>query len=100
MDLIKAWGTGHPGGIATLHAGSSLGALLRIEQLILEVARTAPRALIADAVDLIVFLDGRGRERRVRELSRVLGYDGHGYRLVGANGVSMHTQVTHQENPS
>lgn len=100
LDLIKAWGTGHPGGIATLHAGSSLGALLRIEQLILEVARTAPRALIADAVDLIVFLDGRGRERRVRELSRVLGYDGHGYRLVGANGVSTQIQATHQENPS
>lgn len=100
LDLIKAWGTGHPGGIATLHADSSLGALLRIEQLILEVARTAPRALIADAVDLIVFLDGRGRERRVRELSRVLGYDGHGYRLEAANGVSTQIQATHQEDPS
>ncbi|NAS61042.1 hypothetical protein CVE36_01390 [Pseudomonas syringae pv. actinidiae] len=49
LDLLKVWGTGHPGGIATLHAGSALGALLRLEQLILEVAITPPRALIADS---------------------------------------------------
>tara|TARA_Y100000815_G_scaffold217414_1_gene202816 strand:+ start:6287 stop:7282 length:996 start_codon:yes stop_codon:yes gene_type:complete len=94
LDLIKAWGTGHPGGIATIHAGSSLGALLRMEQLILEVSRTAPRSLIAEAVDLIVFLDGRGRERRVRQLSRVLGYDEQGYRLK----VAVHSQANNQEN--
>jgi type IV secretion system protein VirB11 len=23
LDLIKVWGTGHPGGIATIHAGSA-----------------------------------------------------------------------------
>nr|WP_279433001.1 P-type conjugative transfer ATPase TrbB [Pseudomonas aeruginosa] len=40
LDLIKVWGTGHPGGIATIHAGSALGALLRLEQLILETAMT------------------------------------------------------------
>ena len=39
LDLIKAWGTGHPGGIATIHAGSALGALNRLEQLIQEHAR-------------------------------------------------------------
>lgn len=100
LDLIKAWGTGHPGGIATIHAGSSLGALLRMEQLILEVAHTAPRPLIAEAVDLIVVLDGRGRERRVRQLSRVLGYDEQGYRLKGADSQSVHSQANHQENPS
>ncbi|KAG1255234.1 hypothetical protein G6F68_010475 [Rhizopus microsporus] len=49
LDLIKVWGTGHPGGIATIHAGSALGALLRLEQLILEVAVNPPRALIAEA---------------------------------------------------
>src|SRR5690606_20749468 len=50
LDLVKVWGTGHPGGIATVHAGSAHGALLRLEQLILEVAITPPRALIAEAV--------------------------------------------------
>src|SRR3546814_3550435 len=32
LDLIKVWGTGHPGGIATIHASSALGALLRSEE--------------------------------------------------------------------
>jgi type IV secretion system protein VirB11 len=34
LDLLKAWGTGHPGGVGTLHAGSAIGALRRLEQLI------------------------------------------------------------------
>lgn len=81
LDLLKAWGTGHPGGIATVHAGSAHGALTRLEQLIQEVAVTAPRALIADAVNVIVFLAGRGHARRVESIARVLGWDGRGYHL-------------------
>jgi P-type conjugative transfer ATPase TrbB len=60
LDLIKVWGTGHPGGIATIHAGSALGALLRLEQLILEVAVNPPRALIAEAVNVVIHIAGRG----------------------------------------
>lgn len=82
LDLVKAWGTGHPGGIATLHAGSAQGALLRLEQLILEVALTAPRALIAEAVNLVVFLAGRGHTRYVQQIARVTGYDKRGYQLT------------------
>jgi type IV secretion system protein TrbB len=48
LDLLKAWGTGHPGGIGTIHAGSALGALRRLEQLIQEAVVTVPRALIAE----------------------------------------------------
>jgi P-type conjugative transfer ATPase TrbB len=81
LDLLKAWGTGHPGGIATIHAGSAQGALTRLEQLILEVAVTPPRALIAEAVNVIVFLAGRGRARRVQELVRVTGFDAQSYYL-------------------
>ena len=84
LDLLKAWGTGHPGGIATLHAGSARGALTRLEQLIQEVAVTVPQALIAESVDLIVFLAGRGRARRVEELMRVTGFDAQGYHLEPA----------------
>ena len=78
LDLIKAWGTGHPGGVGTLHAGSSLGALLRLEQLIQEAVVTVPRALIAQTIDLIVVLSGRGRQRRLADLTRLegLGPDG------------------------
>ncbi|MCC6714702.1 MAG: P-type conjugative transfer ATPase TrbB [Gammaproteobacteria bacterium] len=81
LDLIKVWGTGHPGGIATLHAGSAHGALLRLEQLILEVAMTPPRALIAEAVNVIVFIAGRGRARQVQTVACVTGFDSHGYQL-------------------
>ena len=73
LDLLKAWGTGHPGGIATLHAGSAAGALSRLEQLIQEAVVTVPRPLIAEAVDVIVLIVGRGAKRRVREIVRVTG---------------------------
>jgi type IV secretion system protein TrbB len=68
LDLIKAWGTGHPGGIGTIHAGSALGALRRLEQLIQEAVVTVPRALIAETIDVIAMLSGRGNARRLTEL--------------------------------
>jgi hypothetical protein len=56
LDLLKAWGTGHPGGIGTIHAGTALGALRRMEQLIQEAVVTVPRALLAETIDLIAVL--------------------------------------------
>jgi type IV secretion system protein VirB11 len=81
LDLLKAWGTGHPGGIATIHAGSAEGALVRLEQLILEAAVTVPRPLIAQAVNVIVYIAGRGRARRVDDIVRVTGLTANGYCL-------------------
>ena len=82
LDLIKAWGTGHPGGVGTLHAGSALGALRRLEQLIQEAVITVPRSLIAETIDLIAVLAGRGSARRLVELARVEGLSPDGdYRL-------------------
>src|SRR3546814_11097859 len=57
LDLLKAWGTGHPGGVATLHARSAQGTLVRLEQLVQELAAILPKALIADAVDLVVRIE-------------------------------------------
>jgi len=73
LDLLKAWGTGHPGGIGTIHAGSALGALRRLEQLIQEAVITVPRALIAETIHVIAVLSGRGADRRLAELFSVLG---------------------------
>ncbi|WP_323012429.1 P-type conjugative transfer ATPase TrbB [Castellaniella sp.] len=84
LDLIKVWGTGHPGGIATIHAGSAVGALLRLEQLIQEVAVNPPRALIAEAVNVVIYIAGRGRKRRIENIARVVGFDGVGYQLADA----------------
>ncbi|MBB2160630.1 P-type conjugative transfer ATPase TrbB [Gluconacetobacter sacchari] len=75
LDLLKAWGTGHPGGIGTLHAGTAIGALRRLEQLIQEVVVTVPRGLIAETIDVIAVLSGRGNGRRLSELAEVDGLD-------------------------
>ena len=85
LDLLKAWGTGHPGGVGTIHAGSALGALRRLEQLIQEAVVTVPRALIAETIDIVAVLSGRGTARRLSELVRVegLGPDGD-YRVATA----------------
>jgi hypothetical protein len=69
LDLLKAWNTGHRGGIATLHANSASAALARLEQLTMEVCETPPRALIAEAIDLIVFVERGGPAgRRLPEI--------------------------------
>ncbi len=73
LDLLKAWGTGHPGGVGTLHAGSATGALRRLKQLIQEAVVTVPRALIAETIDLIAVLAGRGSARKLAELAVVQG---------------------------
>ncbi|MEZ5832920.1 MAG: P-type conjugative transfer ATPase TrbB [Dongiaceae bacterium] len=82
LDLLKAWNTGHPGGIATVHANSAHAALYRLEQLIQEAVATPPRRLIAEAIDIVVFIAGRGLSRQVQTIAEVKGLDGHGdYRL-------------------
>jgi len=69
LDLLKAWNAGHPGGIATLHANSAHAVLARLEQLTMEVCETPPRALIAEAIDLIVFIERGGPAgRRIPEI--------------------------------
>ncbi|WP_040425553.1 P-type conjugative transfer ATPase TrbB [Afipia birgiae] len=73
LDLLKAWGTGHPGGIGTIHAGTAIGAVRRFEQLIQEAVVTVPRALIAETIDIVAVLSGRGAQRRLAELARVDG---------------------------
>ncbi len=83
LDLLKAWGTGHPGGIGTIHAGSAIGALRRLEQLIQEAVVTVPRALIAETIDVVAVLSGRGAARRLAELARVEGFGSNGdYRIT------------------
>jgi Flp pilus assembly CpaF family ATPase len=75
LALLKAWNTGHPGGLCTLHANSAAAGLLRLEQLIAESKNLAPQpVLIAEAVDLIAFIARTATSRRVTELVSVAGY--------------------------
>jgi type IV secretion system protein VirB11 len=78
LDMLKAWNTGHPGGIATVHANSAALALYRLEQLIQEAVVTVPRRLIAEGIDLIVFITGRGTGRRIGSIAAVEGIDAEG----------------------
>ncbi len=73
LDMLKAWNTGHPGGIATVHANSARAALYRIEQLIQEAVVTVPRRLIAEAIELVVFIQGRGTARRIDTIAEMKG---------------------------
>lgn len=97
LDLLKAWGTGHPGGVGTIHAGSALGALRRLEQLIQEAVVTVPRALIAETIQIVAVLAGRGSERKLIELAAVTGLGEHGdYALVDLTRISFgeeHEQI-------
>jgi len=83
LDMLKAWNTGHPGGITTLHANSAHAGLYRLEQLIQEAVVTVPRRLIAEAIDVVVFLKGRGMGRRVETVAALEGLTADGdYRLT------------------
>lgn len=92
LDMLKAWNTGHPGGIATVHANSASSALYRIEQLIQEAVVTVPRRLVAEAINLIVFIAGRGTARRIETIACVAGLDPDGgYAVVDLSPTPDHT---------
>jgi type IV secretion system protein VirB11 len=91
LDMLKAWNTGHPGGLTTVHANSAPAALTRLEQLVQEAVVTVPRALIAEAIDLVVFIKGRGSERRVDSILELAGLDeDEGYVLEPAAAPALH----------
>lgn len=75
LALLKAWNTGHPGGITTVHANSAGAALLRLDSLILESGVPPQPRLVAETVDLVAFIVRTPEGRRVRELARVNAYD-------------------------
>lgn len=75
LALLKLWNTGHPGGMATVHANSAYKGLTRMDQLIQEVSANPQRLLIGEAVNVVVFLERYQGARRVREILRVKEYD-------------------------
>lgn len=81
LTLLKAWNTGHPGGVATIHANSARSALQRLEQLTAEVSQQPMQAVIGDAVDLIVFIERTPKGRRVTEILHVTRFAGSQYHI-------------------
>jgi type IV secretion system protein VirB11 len=82
--LLKAWNTGHQGGAATVHANDALSGLVRLESLVAEATNAPQQILIAEAVNLVVFVDGEpgiSAGRKVREVLLVHGYSNGGYQV-------------------
>lgn len=75
LDLLKAWNTGHPGGIATLHADSAVDALGRLEDLVAERLSSPMNRLIGRAINVILFIQKTPEGRRISEVTFVHGYD-------------------------
>jgi type IV secretion system protein VirB11 len=76
--MLKAWNTGHPGGAATVHANDAMSGLVRLESLLAEATSAPQQTLIAEAVDLVVFIDEEPdlpAGRKVREVMVVTGYE-------------------------
>ena len=74
LALLKAWNTGHPGGVTTVHANNAQAGLVRLEQLIAEANDSAVMAShIAEAVDLIIAIEKTSCGRKVSEVMEVKG---------------------------
>ncbi|WP_414816000.1 P-type conjugative transfer ATPase TrbB [Rhizobium sp. IY2] len=71
LTLLKAWNTGHPGGVATLHSNTAMSALRRLEQLTAEASQQPMHEVIGEAVDLVISIERTPRGRIVRDIIQV-----------------------------
>jgi len=79
LTLLKAWNTGHPGGVTTIHSNTAMSALRRLEQLTAEASQQPMQEVIGEAVDLVVSIERTGKGRRVREVIHIEGYRNNQY---------------------
>ncbi|TPP04992.1 P-type conjugative transfer ATPase TrbB [Rhizobium glycinendophyticum] len=79
LTLLKAWNTGHPGGVTTIHSNTAMSALRRLEQLTAEASQQPMHEVIGEAVDLVVSIERTGRGRQVREVIHIEGYRNNHY---------------------
>ena len=85
LALLKAWNTGHPGGVGTVHANDAGAALIRVGQLIQEAGVPPSPELIAEAVNLVVSITRTPAGRRVEEVVAVRGWSaGAGFHIERA----------------
>jgi len=76
LDLLKAWNTGHSGGISTVHANSAYAGLTRLEELCAEATERHMGNLISEAVNLVVFIHKHpGSGRKIDEIITINGYN-------------------------
>jgi pilus assembly protein CpaF len=80
FDLLQALNTGHAGSLSTIHANSAEQALARFASCVVqsgvELPYDAVRHQTADVIRFVLHLERRAGMRRVRELLRIVRYDG------------------------
>ncbi|WP_085026134.1 P-type conjugative transfer ATPase TrbB [Ensifer aridi] len=81
LTLLKAWNTGHPGGVATIHSNTAVSALRRLEQLTAEASQQPMQEVIGEAVDVIVSIERTSRGRRIRDVIQVERFAGGEYAI-------------------
>ena len=81
LDLLKSWNTGHPGGLATIHANDAFSVLVRFENLNMEATNNSPQSrLIGEAIDIVVYMENVGEKgRQVTQILKVMGYENDKY---------------------
>lgn len=65
LETLKAWNTGHPGGLSTLHANSAADVRARLEDLLTEVLPRIPDRFLDQAVDVVAHIRRTQTGRRV-----------------------------------
>ena len=75
LDLLKAWNSGHPGGVCTIHANDCKSGLEKLEQYIQEVATGSQEKLIASAVDIIITIKKLGTKRYIENIVELKNYN-------------------------
>jgi type IV secretion system protein VirB11 len=73
LDLLKAWNTGTPGGVATIHADTASKALMRLEQLVSEVSVSSQRYVISETINVVVQIKRTALGREITEILEVQG---------------------------
>jgi P-type conjugative transfer ATPase TrbB len=77
LYLMKAWNTGCPGGIATIHANDTHSAIERCLSLAEEAGVVKPISLLLETIQVIVSVerDNKTMKRRIKNVSLLTGYD-------------------------
>ncbi len=82
LALLKAWNTGHSGGLATIHANSASAALTRLDMLVQEAGVPPQPQLVRETVDYIVHIAKTPTGRKVQDIVRIQGITPEGYLVV------------------
>jgi P-type conjugative transfer ATPase TrbB len=81
LSLVKSWNTGHPGGACSIHCNGCKAALRRMESLIQEAIPVPQREVIAEAVNIILYIEKYRQSRRIKEMVSVEGFENGEYLL-------------------